>query len=154
MDILSSPANRDCSVARTLDVLGQKWTLLVLREAFFGRTRFAEFQQIGIPTATLGQRLDELVEAGLLTRSAYRAEGERARDEYLLTDAGRDSIVILAALSDWSDRHRPLTNGAAIEYAAPGGRAVHMAFVDDDGNVVDRASVSPRSSAASARVRG
>lgn len=143
MDILEAPANQYCSVARTLDVLGQKWTLLLLREAFFGRTRFAQFLEIGIPPATLGQRLDDLVAAGILTRSQYRSEGERTRDEYLLTDTGRDALVVLAGLSDWGDQHRPLPNGPSVAYQASDGRPVHLAFVDERGQVVDRAEVAP-----------
>ncbi len=101
MDAMSLPANRHCPIARTLAVLGQKWNLLLLREAFLGRTRFAEFQRIGIPNATLGQRLNDLVCAGLLERVTYQEEGERSREEYVLTDAGRDVLPILAALSEW-----------------------------------------------------
>lgn len=101
MDAMSLPANRHCPIARTLAVLGQKWNLLLLREAFLGRTRFAEFQRIGIPNATLGQRLNDLVGAGLLERVTYQEEGERSREEYVLTDAGRDVLPILASLSEW-----------------------------------------------------
>lgn len=148
MDALSLPANRYCSVARSLDLLGQKWNLLLLREAFFGRSRYAEFLRIGIPTATLGQRLDALVGAGLLSRSAYREPGERTREEYLLTDAGRDAISVLAALGAWGDAHLPLPGGPSIEYRTADGSPVRLAFVDDDGNVVDPASVTPRRTAA------
>ena len=98
MDAMSLPANRSCPIARTLGVLGQKWNLLLLREAFLGRTKYAEFQRIGVPTATLGARLQDLVDSGLLARHTYQEKGERARDEYLLTQAGRDVMPILAAL--------------------------------------------------------
>lgn len=144
MDALSLPANRYCSVARSLELLGQKWNLLILREAFFGRTRYAEFLRIGIPTATLGQRLESLVEAGLLTRSAYREPGERRRDEYVLTDAGRDAISVLAALGGWGDAHLPLPDGPSIEYRTSDGSPVRLAFVDADGRVIDPAGVVPR----------
>ncbi|MFF9332100.1 winged helix-turn-helix transcriptional regulator [Streptomyces albogriseolus] len=66
----------------------------------------AEFQRIGIPNATLGQRLNDLVCAGLLERVTYQEEGERSREEYVLTDAGRDVLPILAALSPSGDRRR------------------------------------------------
>ncbi len=134
MDAMSLPANRHCPIARTLAVLGQKWNLLLLREAFLGRTRFAEFQRIGIPNATLGQRLNDLVCAGLLERVTYQEEGERSREEYVLTDAGRDVLPILAALSAWGtgtarrrrDRAwsaRPTGSARAARIPWPGRRA-------------------------------
>ncbi|WP_458247423.1 winged helix-turn-helix transcriptional regulator [Streptomyces sp. MAI_2237] len=142
MDALSLPANQHCSIARTLGVLGQKWNLLLLREAFLGRTRFAEFQRIGIPTATLGQRLNDLVCAGLMERGSYQQEGERGREEYVLTEAGRDVLPVLAALSAWGDRHRPQETGQGILYAAATDRPVHLEFRDDQGELVHQDDVS------------
>jgi DNA-binding HxlR family transcriptional regulator len=142
MDAMGLPANRYCSIARALSVLGQKWNLLLLREAFLGRTRYAEFERIGIPRGTLGQRLDDLVDAGLFERRAYREPGERTREEYVLTEAGRDALPVLAALSQWSDRHMPLEAGAGIVYVADGERAVHLEFRDDQGQSVPLADVS------------
>ncbi|MEV5253822.1 helix-turn-helix domain-containing protein [Streptomyces werraensis] len=141
MDAMSLPANRHCPIARTLEVLGQKWNLLLLREAFLGRTRFAEFQRIGIPNATLGQRLNDLVSAGLLERVTYREEGERSREEYVLTDAGRDVLPILAALGEWGDRHRPQETGRGVVCTADGERPVHLEFRDPDGEPVDRDAI-------------
>ncbi|MGP3533339.1 winged helix-turn-helix transcriptional regulator [Microbacterium sp. RD1] len=144
MSALDLPANRHCSVARSLELLGQKWNLLLLREAFFGRTRFAQFRRIGIPPATLGARLDALVDAGLMQRRQYRDPGERTREEYLLTDAGRDALSVLAALGSWGDAHRPLPDGPSIEYRTSDGTRAHLAFVDDDGRVLDRTDVHPQ----------
>jgi|tagenome__1003787_1003787.scaffolds.fasta_scaffold20651718_2 DNA-binding HxlR family transcriptional regulator len=142
MDAMSLPTNRYCSIARTLNVLGQKWNLLLLREAFLGRIRFAEFQRIGIPNATLGQRLNDLVCAGLMERVTYQEEGERSREEYVLTEAGRDVLPILAALSAWGDRHRPQETGQGVLYAADEERPVHLEFRDTDGEFVDQEAVS------------
>jgi DNA-binding HxlR family transcriptional regulator len=143
MDAMALPANRSCSIARSLSVLGQKWNFLLLREAFFGRTRYAEFQRIGIPNATLVDRLTSLVDAGLLARSSYREDGERTRDEYRLTEAGRDVMPLLAALSAWGDEHLPLEAGPSVSYTRAGdGRRLHLAFVDDDGVIVDRDAVA------------
>ncbi|MFF6993290.1 winged helix-turn-helix transcriptional regulator [Streptomyces sp. NPDC010273] len=139
---MSLPANQNCSIARTLTVLGQKWNLLLLREAFLGRTRFAEFQRIGIPNATLGQRLNDLVRAGLMERVTYQEEGERSREEYFLTKAGRDVLPVLAALSAWGDRHRPQETGQGVRYATDGKRPVHLEFRDDHGEPVDQDTVS------------
>jgi DNA-binding HxlR family transcriptional regulator len=95
-----------CSVAGTLSVVGEKWSLLVLREAFLGVRRFADFQRVlGAPKAVLTDRLATLVAEGILDRVPYRAEGERQRHEYRLTDKGRDLYPALVALMEWGDRH-------------------------------------------------
>ena len=95
-----------CSVAGTLAVVGEKWSLLVLREAFFGVRRFADFQRLlGAPKAVLSDRLATLVEQGILTRVPYQAEGERQRHEYRLTAKGRDLYPTLVALMQWGDRY-------------------------------------------------
>ena len=95
-----------CSVAGTLAVVGEKWSLLVLREAFFGVRRFADFQRLlGAPKAVLSDRLATLVEQGILTRVPYQAEGERQRHEYRLTTKGRDLSPTLVALMQWGDTY-------------------------------------------------
>ncbi len=79
--------NPRCSIARSLEVLGDRWTLLVVREAFWGRTRFVEFRErLGIAPDVLADRLGKLVDRGVPVPHAYRAEGERAREEYLRTE--------------------------------------------------------------------
>src|SRR4051794_41224664 len=79
-----------CSVAGTLSVVGEKWSLLVLREAFLGVRRFADFQRIlGAPRAVLTDRLATLVDQGILRRGAHHAQGGRPRHEDRLTPEGR-----------------------------------------------------------------
>lgn len=96
-----------CPIARSLDVLGEKWTLMIVRDALAGSTRFSQFQQsLGIPREVLTARLGSLVEGGVLERTAYKPEGGRVREEYVLTDAGRDLSLVLLALGGWADRHR------------------------------------------------
>src|SRR3954449_13615871 len=95
-----------CSVAGTLGVVGEKWSLLVLREAFLGVRRFAGFQRgLGAPKAVLSDRLTTLVAQGVLDRVPYQAEGERQRHEYRLTAKGRDLYPTLGALMAWGDRY-------------------------------------------------
>src|SRR3712207_9349693 len=90
-----------CSVAGTLAVVGEKWSLLVLREAFLGIRRFADFQRVlGAPKAVLTDRLATLVEQGVLTRVPYQPEGERQRHEYRLTEKGRALYPTLVALME------------------------------------------------------
>jgi len=95
-----------CSVAGTLGVVGEKWSLLVLREAFLGVRRFADLQRIlGAPKAVLTDRLATLVDRGVLVRVPYQAEGERQRHEYRLTQKGIDLYPTLVALMEWGDRY-------------------------------------------------
>jgi DNA-binding HxlR family transcriptional regulator len=95
-----------CSVAGTLAVVGEKWSLLVLREAFLGVRRFADFQrQLGAPKAVLTDRLATLVDQGVLRRVPYQAEGERQRHEYRLTPKGIDLYPTLVALMQWGDKY-------------------------------------------------
>ena len=145
MDAMSLPANRRCPVARSLTVLGQKWNLLLLREAFFGRTKFAEFSRIGIPSDVLASRLESLVNAGLMERRPYQLEGARSRDEYVLTEAGRDVLPVLAALTQWGYAHLPLAEGGTTDYVRESdGRPVELRFVDAHGDVVDDRDVAIR----------
>lgn len=92
-----------CSIARTADLLGDGWTLVVLREAFYGVARFDGFvQSLAIARNTLDDRLARLVRAGLLEKRAYQSEP--LRHDYVLTDMGRDFYGVLAAMNAWGDR--------------------------------------------------
>jgi DNA-binding HxlR family transcriptional regulator len=91
-------------------VVGDPWVLLVLREALTGATRFEQFRALGCADTVLSRRLAAMVEAGLLARSPYRS-GNRTREEYLLTDAGRDLLPVVQALAHWGERHRPRASG-------------------------------------------
>lgn len=85
-----------------MDLLGDQWTLLVLREAFYGTRRFDGFQSaLGVARNTLTERLDRLTGAGILTRVRYQERP--ARYEYVLTDMGRDFFPVLAAIVRWGD---------------------------------------------------
>jgi DNA-binding HxlR family transcriptional regulator len=94
----------NCSVQRTLDIVGEKWTLLILREAFYGARRFEEFQRrLGCARNLLAERLNGLVTAGVLTKAAYREPKQRERYEYRLTDKGLDLLPAIIALMHWGD---------------------------------------------------
>ncbi|HEU5109583.1 MAG TPA: helix-turn-helix domain-containing protein [Micromonosporaceae bacterium] len=93
-----------CSVARTLEVLGERWTLLIVRDALLGLTRFDEFQRsLGVARNVLAERLKRLVEAGVLERVEYQRRPSRF--EYRLTPKGRELGVAVVALMHWGDRH-------------------------------------------------
>lgn len=127
--------NARCSVARSLEILGEKWTLLVVREAFFGVTRFADFRaRLGIAPDVLTARLETLVEGGVLERRPYRDAGQRQRDEYVLTAAGGELQTVLAAFVAWGDVHRPSGFGPSVAYIDRATETpVRLAFVADDG---------------------
>lgn len=92
-----------CSVARTLSVIGDRWTLLVLRDAFLRTRRFEDFQRsLGITRHLLAGRLRKLVEAGILERVRYQEKPPR--DEYKLTEKGRDLYPVIVSLLRWGDR--------------------------------------------------
>ncbi|MGH7947874.1 MAG: winged helix-turn-helix transcriptional regulator [Candidatus Binataceae bacterium] len=98
-----SVGDANCSVARTLSVVGERWTMLILREAFLGRRRFDEFRRnTGIARNILATRLRELVRHGVLVRARSRDSTKRV--EYRLTEKGLDLYPVLVSLMRWGDR--------------------------------------------------
>jgi DNA-binding HxlR family transcriptional regulator len=119
-------ADFNCSVARPLSFLGERWALLVLRDLFLGRRRFEEFQDsLGIATNVLSQRLATLVEEGIVERRRYSEHPERF--EYRLTEKGRDLQPVLLAMLAWGDRYTAGPAGPPLETVHEGcGHAFHM----------------------------
>ena len=115
------PARYDpapCTIARTLQLIGEKWSLLVLRDVFSGVRRFEDMQRrIGAPRQVLSDRLGSLVAAGILRRHPYREPGQRTRYEYRLTRAGMDLYPVLVALLRWGDEHLENPDGPPVELA-------------------------------------
>ncbi len=104
---------RACGIADALQLVGDRWALLALRELGFGVRRFNDIQvNTGAPRASLAARLRGLEDAGLVVRSRYCERPPR--DEYLLTDAGRELLPVLGLLREWGDKHAtPLVRGPA-----------------------------------------
>ncbi|MGI8447263.1 MAG: winged helix-turn-helix transcriptional regulator [Streptosporangiaceae bacterium] len=97
--------NSGCPIAGAIDVVGARSAFLLLREAFYGTSRFDDFaERAGISQPVAAARLRELVEDGLLAREPYREPGQRARMEYRLTEKGAEFFPVLAALMQWGDR--------------------------------------------------
>jgi DNA-binding HxlR family transcriptional regulator len=95
---------QNCSIARALEVVGERWTLLIIRDALLGLCRFDQFQEsLGVARSVLTYRLNRLVEEGILARVRYSERPERY--EYRLTTKGRDLAVALAGLRQWGDRY-------------------------------------------------
>jgi DNA-binding HxlR family transcriptional regulator len=141
---VSKVPDSSCSIARSLGVLGERWTFLILREAFSGLTRFAEFRDsLGIAPDILTDRLGTLVTYGVMEKVAYQEPGERARSAYVLTPAGRELRVVLAALQQWGDEHLPRPDGPSVlRRVRDSDRAVHIGFVDDRGQEVAQTDVA------------
>jgi DNA-binding HxlR family transcriptional regulator len=93
-------------MAKATELLGDRWTLLILREAFYGVSRFEDLRaDLGAPRAALSERLERLVGQGILERRPYQEEKSRLRHEYRLTPKGRELALVLIALMQWGDRH-------------------------------------------------
>jgi DNA-binding HxlR family transcriptional regulator len=127
-----------CSIERALGVLGERWTFLILREAFFGVTRFAEFRdRLGVAPDVLTDRLATLVEYGVLEREPYQEPGARSRFAYRLTPAGRELQVVLAALQQWGDEHLPRPEGPSMLRRVAGTDVpVHVGYIGPDGREI------------------
>ena len=143
---MAAPAEpRVCSIARTLDVVGERWALLVVREVFLGNHRFDQMvRRTGAPRDTLTARLRTLVEAGVLERRQY--SDHPPRFEYQLTDAGRDLYPVILSLLHWGDVHLAGRDGPplVLEHSC-GHRLVPEVTCHTCGEVVDPTDVTRRS---------
>ena len=112
---LTSLADWNCSIARTLDVVGEWWTLLILRDAFRGTRRFDDFQaSLGLARSVLTARLHKLTDNGVLERHAYSHRPPRY--EYHLTEKGLALFPVIAALISWGDHWAPTGDGPPVEF--------------------------------------
>ena len=119
----------NCSVAQTLEVVGDWWSLLIVRELFFGVTRFDDIQRrLGIARNTLTDRLDWLCRHGVLVRAPYGDSG--GRFEYRLTDKGRDLQPVLLAMVAWGDKWGATANNPPLVPSAPNGEPVELRIVN------------------------
>jgi DNA-binding HxlR family transcriptional regulator len=116
-------ADMDCSVAQCLEVVGEWWSMLIVRDAFLGVTRFEEFQRrLGISRNILQQRLATLVDAGVFVRVPYSEHP--MRHDYRLTDKGRDLWPVLTAMRQWGDQYAaPLGPPISVSHQACGSTA-------------------------------
>ena len=125
-------------MAQAAALLGDRWTLLVVREALYGVTRFdAMKDDLGLPRSVLSNRLKRLTEAGVLTRRPYREPGHRARHQYVLTPMGVELALPLIALMQWGDKHIRKRAPAAAIVERETGASLRAGLVNDDGAPVD-----------------
>lgn len=128
----------NCTIGRTMAILGERWTLVVLREVFNGIRRFDDIRtHTGVPRQVLSHRLAALVEQGVLRREPYRATGARERHEYRLTSKGLDLYPVLVAVASWGDRYLADPEGPPVEFAHRdcGGR-VRLTLTCADGHAL------------------
>lgn len=106
----------NCPVGRALEVLGEKWTLLIVRDALNGVRRFDDFRHhVGLSEAVLADRLRKLVDAGVLFTRPYQEAGRRERHEYLLTAKGRELLPVIVALKQWGESHHVERKGPVVQ---------------------------------------
>jgi DNA-binding HxlR family transcriptional regulator len=125
-----------CSIARTLALVGDRWTLLVLRDVANGVRRFDELaSHLGIARNILSRRLARLAQAGLIERTAYREDGARERHEYRLSGPGRELIPVLLAFMEWGDRNLVSPQGppTVVRHADCGAR-IRVSLTCDEGH--------------------
>ena len=106
-----------CTIEGTAEVIGDRWSLLILREVISGIRRFDQLTvRTGIPRQVLTGRLERLLDQGILRREAYQEPGQRQRYEYRLTDKGIDLYPVLVAMQQWGDRYLATPGGPPTEF--------------------------------------
>jgi DNA-binding HxlR family transcriptional regulator len=125
---------RDCNLARSFELIGDRWTLLILRSALYGVRRFDDFQaELDVPRSVLSARLAALVDSGIMDRREYREEGQRARIEYPLTQMGRQLGLPFAAMTAWGDKWLAEGEPPLALRSRATGRKLRVELVDDRG---------------------
>jgi DNA-binding HxlR family transcriptional regulator len=120
----------DCSIAAAMEILGERWTFLILREAFYGVRRFSDMQRnLGIARNILSARLQTLVNSGIFERRLYQEEPERF--EYRLTQAGRDLYPAVIAIMKWGDEYLAEEAGPPVVLRHSCGELIDPALVCD-----------------------
>ncbi len=136
--------NQICSIARALDVIGERWSMLIIRDAVFaGVTRFGDIQHnLGVATNVLASRLDAFVEAGIMQRRRYSEHPDQY--EYVLTEKGRDLAPALIALTSWGDRWAAPDGPPILYQHAVCGGAIEQEIACENCGPIDGSEVSAR----------
>ena len=133
----ASPGDR-CPISRALSVVGNRSVMLIMREAYYGTTRFDDFaRRVGIAESIAAARLRDLVDAGLLDRRPYQEPGQRTRYEYVLTEAGQDLLPVVLALGRWGAPPPPSRDPAPSRFHhTTCGAGVHVEVRCNEGHLV------------------
>ncbi len=127
----------DCGMALAGELIGDKWVLLILREAFYGVSRFDDFRaDISVPRAVLSQRLEKLVQETILQKVPYQEKGHRKRYEYRLTKRGYELAFVLLALRQWGDNHLRDAPSPVDVIDKTTGETVEIVLATSEGRVV------------------
>jgi DNA-binding HxlR family transcriptional regulator len=127
----------DCNLARSFELIGDRWTLLILRSAMYGVRRFDDFQaELDVPRSVLSARLAALVDAGIMEKREYREEGQRARVEYPLTKMGGQLGLPFFAMTEWGDRWLAEGEPHFGLQSRANGQRLRVALVDERGKPV------------------
>jgi DNA-binding HxlR family transcriptional regulator len=128
----------NCSLGRTVELVGQPWVVLILREIVWGVRRFSDMQaHMGVSKSVLSDRLDHLVQHGVLERRDYQEPGQRKRFEYHLTEKGADLYPVLSALRQWGDKYLAGPEGPSMVVShADCGAPVRVKLMCDEGHEV------------------
>ena len=145
----------NCTIGRAMEILGERWTFVVLREVFNGVRRFDDIRtHTAIPRQVLTNRLSLLVDHGILRRAPYRLPGERARHEYRLTEKGLDLYPALVAIARWGDRYLADPEGPPVEFRhRECGGLVAMDLVCEAGHLLEDPRTIATSPGPGARAR-
>jgi DNA-binding HxlR family transcriptional regulator len=145
----TSLADMPCPVARTLDVIGEWWTLLVVRDALLGARRFDEFKATGIADNILSARLKRLVEEGLFERRLYQSRPHRY--EYVLTEKGRALAVVVSALRSWGQEWTQGKDLSRLSHRDCGHEVSISMYCEECGRPLSVAEIQPARAGAGAR---
>lgn len=137
-------SGQTCSVARALELVGERWTILIVRDAFLGVRRFDDFQRsLGVARNVLQGRLERLVESGILERVRYQERPERF--EYRLTEMGVDLWPVVVSLLSWGDRHlAPDGPPIVLEHRGCGGRVNDRRICEQCGTLLEARDAQAR----------
>lgn len=126
-----------CPLAQAAELLGDRWTLLILREAFYGVVRYGDMlSDLDAPRSMLTDRLTKLVDNKLMKRMPYQESGSRTRQAYVLTQAGRELSLTLIALSQWSEANLSNKRGPVTFVEKHTGAPLRVALIDDEESVI------------------
>jgi len=138
----SPVSRRDCNLAKSFDLLGDRWTLLILRSALYGLRRFDDFQvELDVPRSVLSKRLAALVESGIMERREYREAGQRTRVEYPLTRMGQALGLPFMAMTAWADKWLGGGNSPLTLRSRSTGQKLSVDLVDERGKRARRSDI-------------
>ena len=138
----SPVSRRHCNLAKSFELIGDRWTLLILRSALYGVRRFDDFQaELDVPRSVLSKRLTNLVENGIMERRTYRERGQRARVEYPLTRMGETLGLPFMAMTAWGDRWLGDGTSPLTLRSRSSGQKLSVELVDERGKRAKRGDI-------------